>query len=700
MVTKVRVHDLDCPDCARELQAAVENEAGVRSVNLNYFLGRLDVEHDLDEGAILQKVAKAGHQGSILSDSEMEGDESFNRRPPAVHALAAVILAGLGLAVHPAFLVGAMAVGGWQIFGRALASIRRFRFDMNVLMTTAVIGAALIGEWQEGAMVAVLFSISQWLEQRSVERARRSVRSLMESSPPEAVVIRNGQERVVSVSEVKRGEEVKVRSGARVPVDGTIVSGHSYVNQASITGEPIPVEKGPGAMVYAGTVNEHGLLVLQTDRTAGESLLAQIVGMVERAQAEKTPMQRFVDRFASYYTPAVMVLALSVAVLGPWAAGATWSSSIYRALSLLVVACPCALVLASPISMVAAMGNAAKHGIVVKGGRHLERAAEVAQVVFDKTGTLTYGKPQISRVWFAPGIPEERLAKVTLTLEQGTDHAVAKALNGYWRSKGFQEFLEAHEVETVPGVGIRGVIQGRPMVLAHPRYVEDELGMALPKQVSDWQALGITLAVLADDSQILAVYGVEDTERESARPALQWLSQKRMQTWMLTGDSHRAAEALARRLGIEKIKAQLLPGDKQSAVEDLRQGQPTAMVGDGVNDGPALASADVGIAMGGMGTDMARDTSDVVLMSDNLRALEHFFALGHASLAVVRQNIAFSLVLKLIALALIVPGLLTLWMAVVADMGASILVAANGLRLWSFRSRHSREVLAGERVRH
>ncbi len=687
MISKLRLHDLDCPDCAGKLERTLGQLPGVEKVELNFFLSRLEVLHKLPEADILAAVAKAGHKATIISDQHAPEHPGTKDRSYLIRVVTGLALGAAGLFWHPGLLIAAMVVGGWQTYQRAWRSLRRRKLDINVLMSTAVVGAVFIGEWQEGAVVAILFAISQWLEHRSMTRARQSVASLMETAPVEAVVLRQGQERLVPVEELVLGDHVVTKSGSKIPVDGVVRSGHSFVNQAAITGESLPVEKRSGDPVYAGTMNQNGRLVMEMTKPIQETTLAQITQLVQEAQAQKTPVQAFVDRFAAYYTPVVLTLALSAAAVGPWL-GLGWNESVYRALSLLVVACPCALVLASPITLVAGMGNAAKHGIMVKGGVHLERAGDIRQIVFDKTGTLTYGRPQVVQFWQDQRVRPADVQALTWAVEQGTDHAVAKALAAYWNGAG-QTTMPVEDLTDVPGVGVSGVWQGQTVMLTHPRYVTESLGLTLPAAVDDWLADGVTMAVLTVDGQIWAVYGIRDTARQSANGGLSWLHQLGIASVMLTGDNQRSAAGLAAQLGMDQLHTDLLPQDKQRLVKKLSAQQCTAMVGDGINDGPALAAADLGIAMGGIGTDLALESADVVLMTDNLSALEHLFGLGRKASRVVKQNIALALGLKLLALALVIPGMLTLWLAVIADMGASLLVTANGLRLWKHRSQHS-----------
>ncbi len=688
MISKVRLDDLDCADCAGKLERTITGLPGVQSVKLNFFLSRMEVNHQLSEPALLEAIGEAGHKPTLISDSQFHGAAEPNDSVSyQVHALAAVGLGIIGLLLQPVVLIAAMVVGGWKTYQKAWRSLLGRRLDMNVLMSTAIIGAVIIGEWEEGALVAVLFAISQWLEHHSMEQTRQSVQSLMETAPPEAVVLRDGRERRVRVTELTVGEHVVTKSGSRIPVDGMIRTGHSFVNQAAITGESVPVEKRPGDEVYAGTVNENGLLVVEMTKLPQESMLAKIAQLVEDAQSQKTPVQAFVDRFAAYYTPAVLALALAAAILGP-VVGLSWNDSIYRALSLLVVACPCALVLASPITLVAGMGNAAKHGVMIKGGVHLERAGDIKQIVFDKTGTLTYGRPQVVHVWQAEHVESDSVQALTWALEQTTDHAVAKALKGYW-SDGGSSPVTVHELTDIPGVGVAGEWDGKSVRLTHPRHVHESMGLPLPEAAQKWLQEGATVAILTVDESVWAAYGIRDVPRESADGGLSWLRTLGISSWMLTGDNHQSALNLASQLGIDEVRSNLLPEDKQRFVTKLAAQQPTAMVGDGINDGPALAVADLGIAMGGIGTDLALESADVVLMTDNLNGLEHLFSLGRKAALIVKQNIALSLGLKILALALVIPGMLTLWLAVIADMGASLLVTMNGLRLWRYRSRHS-----------
>lgn len=560
---------------------------------------------------------------------------------------------------------------------------------MNVLMTIAVTGAVLIGEWSEGAAVAFLFSVSETLESYTIDKARQSIRSLMEIAPKLATVIRNGRELEMPVDEIKPGDVLLVKPGEKIAMDGTVVSGHSAVNQAAITGESIPVEKNGGDPVFAGTLNQQGAMKIQVTRLASDSTIARIIAMVEEAQSRRAPSQAFVDRFARYYTPAVMVLAAGISIIPPLFFAEPWISWVYRGLALLVVSCPCALVVSTPVAIVSAIGNAARHGILIKGGIYLEEAGSLSVVAFDKTGTLTKGTPEFTDIITAPGDSgEDEVLNTAASVEKLSEHPLAKAIVNEALSRGIIPG-EVTGFEAITGKGARANLGGRDVLVGSPRLLREN-----KFDLSDWEAgitrlqsEGKTAILVGMDSKIAGIVGVADTLRENSAEAIRLLKAGGIKkTVMLTGDNAPTASAIAKKAGVDEYMADLLPGDKVAAISQLRDKYgKVAMVGDGVNDAPAMATSTVGVAMGGAGTDTALETADIVLMSDDLSRLPFAILLSRAALRVIKQNIAFAVAVKMVAVLLVFPGWLTLWLAILADMGASVIVTMNGIRLMGIK---------------
>ena len=579
-------------------------------------------------------------------------------------------------------------IGGYRLFKTGINNLIRLKFDMRTLMTIAVIGAAVIGEWGEGATVVILFAISEALETYSMDKARQSIRSLMDIAPKEALIRRANQEMVVGVDDIQIGDIMIVKPGQKIAMDGIVVKGNSAVNQAAITGESVPVSKMTDDEVFAGTLNEEGLLEVKVTKHVDDTTIAKIIHLVEEAQAERAPSQAFVDRFAKYYTPVIMLIALGVAIIPPLLAGADWNTWIYQGLAVLVVGCPCALVVSTPISIVTAIGNAARNGVLIKGGIHLEELGSVKAIAFDKTGTLTKGIPVVTD--FLPQNEENsnEILKVIAALENGSQHPLASAII----KKAGQLNLDYQSVDiddfsSITGKGIKGVVNGETYFVGSPNLFTEMLSKGIPNEIKETittlQNQGKTVMVAGTATKVLALLAVADEVRENSHAVIQKLHSLGIEkTIMLTGDNSGTAHAIGRQVGVSDIKAELLPQDKLTFIRELRKKyNRVSMVGDGVNDAPALAASTVGVAMGGAGTDTALETADIALMADDLGKLPFTVKLSRRTLAIIKQNITFSLVVKIIALLLVVPGWLTLWIAIFADMGATLLVTLNSLRL-------------------
>ncbi|WXJ95661.1 Cadmium-transporting ATPase [Neomoorella carbonis] len=584
----------------------------------------------------------------------------------------------------PLFLT-AMIAGGWGNARKAWYSLPRLDFNMSVLMTIAVIGAAALGEWEEGAAVAFLYSVSEMLESWTMGRVRRSIRALMDIAPRAARIRRQaGEEIEVPVEEIQVGDVMIVHPGEKIAMDGRIIKGVSAVNEAPITGEAVPVAKGPGAEVYAGTLNTHGSLEVEVTKLVRDTTIARIIHLVEEAQARRAPSQAFVDRFAAVYTPIVLALAAGIVLVPPLLLGYPWGPWIYRGLALLVVACPCALVVSTPVAIVSAIGNAARNGVLIKGGVYLEQAGALTAVAFDKTGTLTKGEPTVTDIIPLGRLAEEELLQIAASLEARSEHPLAQAVVKAAEARGLT-IKPAEDFNALTGRGARGVVSGRTVYIGNLGLFT-ELGMetkAVAGRVRLLQEEGKTAMVVATAEDFLGIIAVADEVRETSAAAIAALKRSGIRrTVMLTGDNETTARTIASRVGVDEFRAELLPQDKVKAVQELlQQYGKVAMVGDGINDAPALATATVGIAMGGAGTDTALETADIVLMADDLTRLPFTIRLSRAALGVIRQNIGFSLAVKAMAVAAVFPGWLTLWLAILADMGASLLVTLNGMRL-------------------
>lgn len=690
----VQVFRVDGLDCATEV-ALIEQHLGrvpgICSVRASAVTGEATVVHTLGPGAVERLLAQVG-----LRAAEARVAEAPGARPRGTIAAAALALLGAaagfwshGLAV--AFYLPAIVIGGAPIARKGWQRARRGALDMNVLMTVAVLGAMAIGEWGEGAATVVLFALAQVLEARSLERARRAIAGLMDLTPDTAVVLRAGAEVQVRAAEVERGETVLVAPGARVPLDGIVESGRSDVDQSPLTGESQPVAKERDASVFAGSINGPGALSIRVTRQAGETTLARILRRVEEAQSSRAPTQGFVERFAAVYTPAVIALAALTAVVPPLlgAGGAVeWA---YRALVLLVVACPCALVISTPVSIVSALTAASRRGVLVKGGAHLEELGRVRTVAFDKTGTLTHGAPEVTDVVPVAGTTAREVLALAAAVEARAAHPLGMAVVAGGRREGVA-VEPASDVTELPGRGVRGMVDGTEVLVGSHRLFE-ERGLCdhrLDAALARLEEEGKTAVLVGRPragAPIVGAVAVADALRPEARDAVRALHEQGIAVTLLSGDNARTTAAIARQLGIETALSDLLPEDKVTRVRELRaQRGSVAMVGDGVNDAPALAAASVGIAMGRRGSDVALETAAVALMSDDLRLVPQALRLGRATRRVIGQNVALSLLVKGAVLGLTLAGWGSLWAAVGADMGASLLVIGNGLRLLRWKS--------------
>ncbi|ASS77253.1 heavy metal translocating P-type ATPase [Tumebacillus algifaecis] len=705
-----RVDGMDCGECARTVQRVMGKLSGVREVAVSFNTTKMTVVHNASLETIQKTVSDVGYRATVLETTLQDPDVPvatggeaaepgfWEKHKRTVLTTVSGLFLGVGLITEFAggsesaaivcYLI-AILTGGFYAARAGYFALKSFTLDMNFLMTVAAIGAAAIGEWSEGATVVFLFSVGNWLQASTMERTRRSIRSLIGFAPKEALVRRNGQEQTVSVDHLQIGDLILVRPGERIPMDGRVEAGSSTVNQAPVTGESIPVLKQMGDEVFAGTLNETGGLEVIVTKKVQDSTLSRMIYLVEEAQEQKAPSQQFVDRFATYYTPIVVVLAILIAVLPPLFTGDPFSDWIYRALALLVIACPCALVISTPVAIVAAIGNAAKRGVLIKGGAYLELMGQIRAVAFDKTGTLTQGKPVVVLVEPFDGVDQEQLLTVAASIEARSEHPLARAVLLLGEQKGIRA-LPVQQFQAVAGKGAQGHLDGALYRIGKPSWFE-ELGYdgtdRLKTVLSVQHEQGHTVMLVADEQQIIGLIAVADTVRPDSADTIAKLKQAgTAHTVMLTGDHARIAKSIAKQVGIDEYHGDLLPEQKLARITELKQRHHlVAMVGDGINDSPALAASDIGIAMGGAGTDIALETADIVLMSDDISKLPFTVRLSRKALRLIKQNIWFSLLVKLAFLLLTVAGLSNLWMAVFADTGAALLVILNGMRLIKVR---------------
>jgi len=688
-----RVQGLTCTNCAAKFEQNVKALPGVKEAKVNFGAAKLTVWGE----ATIEELEQAGAFERLKIREERERitrREPFWKKKENWNILASAVLLLIGIAADTAdggilavaMYLAVIVIGGYSLFSTGLRNLARLQFDMNTLMTIAILGAAAIGEWQEGAVVVILFAISEALERYSMDQARRSIASLMEMAPAEAIIRRGAEEMTVPVEDVRVGDVMIVRPGGKIALDGVVVNGASTVNEAAITGESMPSEKTVGDSVFAGTLNGEGFLEVKVTKRTDETTLAKMIDLIEEAQAERAPSQAFIDRFARYYTPFIIIFALFIAIVPPLWMGGAWLDWVYRGLAVLVIGCPCALVISTPVAIVTAIGNAARRGVLIKGGVYLEQIGRLRAVAFDKTGTLTKGKPAVTDIIVYEG-KRERLLAVAAAIEKRSQHPLASAVVRQAKEEGVS-FLDVpvDEFQSLTGQGVKAVVGNETYYIGSPSLFVDMLGR-LPDEVEQriaaFRQEGKTVMAIGTASRLLGLIAAADQLRSSASDtikAMQRLGVKEVA--MVTGDHEQTAQAIGRQAGVSDIRAGLLPEQKLAAIRELKQRYGmTAMVGDGVNDAPALAAADVGVAMGGAGTDTALETADVVLMADDLRQLPYTIRLGSRTLAIIKQNIAFALGLKVLALIAAVPGWLTLWLAVFADMGATLLVTLNSMRL-------------------
>ena len=690
-----KIEGMDCREEVAILERRFKNLVGLEAFSADVIGQRLHVKYDaakLSASAIAGAVADTGMRAWLEHEEPVAGSERQTRIRQTLVLVSAGALAA-GFAAQFAHLPSIVAIAAFVVSLAAAASvtarkainaIRVGALDINVLMLIAAAGAVILGEWSEAATVVFLFAVAQALEARTLARARTAIRALMDLTPAEALVCDAAGDRHVDVEQIAPGTVIIIKPGEKIPLDGQVIAGESAVNQAPVTGESLPIDKSPGDDVFAGTINGRGALDVQVTRVRRDTTLARIIHLVERAQAQRAPAQALVERFARIYTPGVIALAAAMAVVPPLAFGQPWHTWLYRALVLLVVSCPCALVISTPVSIVAALAGAARKGVLIKGGAHLERASRVRCVAFDKTGTLTRGAPEVVDVVALDGVGSAAIVGLAASVEQRSEHPIAHAIRAHALSARIAA-SPADAVTALSGRGAEGRVNGSRVVLGSHRLFEERrlCSPAIHERLDAVSAAGRTAVLVARDDQAIGIIVVADRPREAGKDAIDLLRRYGVQNVvMLTGDSTGTAQAIAAQLGVDDVRAELLPEDKVAAVEELRRRfGSVAMVGDGVNDAPALATADVGIAMGAAGSDVALETADVALMADELLKIPYAFRLSRATVRNITANLAISIVMKAAFVVAAIAGVATLWMAVVADTGASIIVIANAMRL-------------------
>jgi Cd2+/Zn2+-exporting ATPase len=686
------IRGMDCADCAQTIERSLRRLPGIESAVVAYSTATARVTYRPGQATREQVVRAIREAGYDVAEAQ-RSEPPVLSRPEVRRTTAIAVLAGVGWMIQRwgggegagELLLGLAAViGGLPIARRGWSAIRASRtLDMNVLMTIAVIGAAAIDQWEEAAAVVVLFSLAEMLETLTADRARSAVAALVRLAPQSTLVRRHGGEMLIPGDAILAGDVAIVRPGERIPVDGIVQAGRSSVDQAAITGESLPIEKAPGDSVLGGSVNGRSALEVLATRPASESTLARIARLVEQAEEQRAPVQQFVDRFAAVYTPAVVLAAGLIATVPPLLAG-DFRAWFYRALVLLVIACPCALVISTPVTMVAALARAARTGILIKGGQYLEALAGTQALAFDKTGTLTIGAPRISTIMSLDGHDATQVLRIAASLESRSDHPIAGAVLAHARREGVT-IVQPATAEAVPGGGLFGDVDGRRYLLGSPEFVES-CGVdasALADRITAARSRGETVVLVADIGRVLGLVAVTDAARDDAAATISRLHGLGIRPIvMLTGDASAAAHAVAATVGADEVRAGLLPEQKVEAIAALRQKhRQVVMVGDGINDAPALATATVGVAMGAAGTDAALEAADVALMRDDLVLLPEAIGLSRRTMRVIRQNVALALGIKAVFLGLALVGRTTLWLAVFADMGASLLVIVNGLTL-------------------
>lgn len=693
---------LDCPSEEKLIENQLKKIHGIEKLECNFVSQELIVTHSLKDVNLIKKAIEHLGMKAIVKDKinqivRIETIKFFHRKwlivgVSGLFALLAEVGAYL-LADEKKWTVIALSLiaiflSGWPTFRKGLIAIRTFTLNINFLMIIAISGAIIIGEWPEAAMVTVLFALAELIEGYSFDKARHAIKDMMDLSPQTASVKTQDGWEVTPVEKINIDEIIWAKPGERIALDGIIINGKTTINQAAITGESMPIEKREGDIVFAGTLNQFGSIQYRVTAKLSKTLLAKIIHTVEEAQAERAPTQRFVDQFSKYYTPIMVLLALAIAFLPPYILMEPLMPWVYKALVLLVIACPCALVISTPVTVVSGLASAARHGILIKGGVYLENGHKLKVIAFDKTGTLTVGEPSVTDVLYIED--ENHLLSLPLAaaLDSHSEHPIAEAIVAKWKTEyPNQDLISVEEFETIPGRGVTGLMHQQRYFLGNHRLAEDNnvCNEKIESILRKLEESGKTTVLLTTEKNVIAILAVADILRDEAKKSIDNLHKLRIKTIMITGDNPLTAKSIAESLKIDEVKANQLPHEKLDAIDLLLKNYKfVGMVGDGINDAPALAKATIGFAMGNAGTDTALETADVALMEDNLTKISLFVKISRKTSNILIQNIVFSILVKFVFFGLALVGLATLWMAVFADMGASLIVVMNGLRILKF----------------
>ncbi|ACS99808.1 heavy metal translocating P-type ATPase [Paenibacillus sp. JDR-2] len=703
-MNEYRIKGLSCAGCAQRIEDEIKQLDHGEDASLSYNSGKLKVRPDIampevnrilksDGAYISEQLNKQAESHDHKHDGHSHGEHAHDHEHEHEHGngnkmlklliasgiiyVAAILLDGVlpNWTVIILYLM-ATVISGYTTFFRGLKNLTKLKFNIDTLMTIALAGAVAIGEWKEATLVAILFGLNELLEGYGMEKARRSMETLLQVAPKEAIRLENGQESIVPISSLRVGDLVKIKPGEKIPSDGVVLEGKSSVNEAAITGESLPIEKETGEPVFGGSINNEGLLIVKIEKAYNDSSLAKILHLVQEAQETKTPTELFINKFAKYYTPLIMIVAALVTVVPPLFFQGSWITWLYQGLSVLIVGCPCALILSSPIAIVSGITRNAKNGILVKGGVFLEQLGKIDTLAFDKTGTLTKGEPHVAQLEI---YDEERFLTVAGAIEKSSSHPLAKAIMKELADRNIAA-PDPDEIETITGRGIKAKVNGVSYWLGNEKSIAHlTIPEPIQSQINLFKEEGLTLVLVADELQVLGMFGIADEIRQESKTVIASLHRLGIRnTVMLTGDHQKTAEKVASAVGVTNFYGGLLPEDKVNHIKELSSKGIVAMIGDGINDAPALASAQLGIAMG-KGTDSAIETADIVLMQDHLGKLPAAVAVAKRVNRIIRFNIIVALGLKIIALLLTIPGWLTLWIAILSDMGATIFVTLVSL---------------------
>lgn len=687
--TTFHLERMDCPVEEQLIRNRLRSENGISQLHFDLLQRRLTVEHERDANQLLNILDSLGMEPHLIDETAPKPREKSSRRDWLQLGAAGILAAGAetwAIAIRSdhavpvmALSIGALLLSGRAPLQKAWLALKNRTLNIYVLMALAVGGALIIQHWPEAAMVTVLFALSELIEAQALGRARRAIQELEALAPDTAEVLHGEHWHEMAASNVEVGQIARVRPGGRIPLDGHVHEGQSAVNQAPVTGESVPVEKSRGDEVFAGSINGQGSFTFEVTRTQNDSTIARIARAVQEAQAQRAPVQRFVDSFARIYTPLVVLAALFFATIPPLLFGGAWNYYFYHALVMLVIACPCALVISTPVTIVSGLTLAARRGLIIKGGLYLEQGRNLRALAFDKTGTLTIGRPQITQI-IALTQDEKSVLQIAASLNSLSEHPLAVAFWEKWQVQGGKALTVTNFV-ALPGRGVRGEIEDQSFWLGNLRLAQEN-DAELPPIGEELENAGQTVVFLGQKQEIMALFALSDAPRPEAAQVIAQLKAQGIMPILLSGDNARVVSAVGKQLGITRQHGELLPEEKLNAIAELEsEFGAIGMMGDGINDAPALARATIGFCPGAAGTAVALETADVALLQDDLRLLPLFFKISRATLRVLWQNIALALGIKVLFFALALAGYATLWMAVFADVGASLLVILNGLRL-------------------